>query len=44
MAEDVVAVLGHVEWNSGRELHVVGVSLGGMISQGDRLPLCLERH
>jgi hypothetical protein len=37
MASDAIAVIDYVGWNNGRELHVVGVSLGGMISQGDFL-------
>jgi pimeloyl-ACP methyl ester carboxylesterase len=34
MAEDVIALLNHVGWTAKRELHVVGISLGGMIAQG----------
>jgi pimeloyl-ACP methyl ester carboxylesterase len=37
MADDAIAVIDYVGWNNGRELHIVGVSLGGMISQGDSL-------
>jgi hypothetical protein len=37
MADDAIAVIDYVGWNNGRELHIVGVSLGGMISQGDFL-------
>lgn len=33
MADDAIAVLDYIGWNNGRELHIVGVSLGGMISQ-----------
>ncbi|KAM6489716.1 alpha/beta-hydrolase [Amanita muscaria] len=33
MAEDVVALLDYVGWTEDRNLHVVGVSLGGMIAQ-----------
>ncbi|KAG8841213.1 hypothetical protein FRC20_005151 [Serendipita sp. 405] len=33
MADDVIALLDYIGWNKGRELHIVGVSLGGMISQ-----------
>ena len=36
MAQDVVVLLEHIGWTSERELHVVGVSLGGMIAQGER--------
>ena len=35
MAQDVVALLEYIGWTSERELHVVGVSLGGMIAQGE---------
>jgi pimeloyl-ACP methyl ester carboxylesterase len=37
MADDAIAVIDYIGWNNGRELHIVGVSLGGMISQGDLL-------
>ncbi|RFU78735.1 hypothetical protein TARUN_3523 [Trichoderma arundinaceum] len=33
MAADVVDVLDHVGWTAEREVHVVGISLGGMIAQ-----------
>jgi hypothetical protein len=36
MSQDVVVLLDYVGWTSERELHVVGVSLGGMIAQGER--------
>lgn len=34
MAEDVIALLNYVGWTGHRDLHVVGISLGGMIAQG----------
>ena len=34
MAEDVVALLDFVGWTQKFQMHVVGVSLGGMIAQG----------
>ena len=34
MAEDAIALLNYVGWTEHRDLHVVGVSLGGMIAQG----------
>jgi hypothetical protein len=37
MAEDVVCLLDHVGWTREREVHVVGISLGGMIAQGELL-------
>ncbi|KAJ3559661.1 hypothetical protein NP233_g11205 [Leucocoprinus birnbaumii] len=33
MAEDVVTLLDYVGWTGEREVHVVGISLGGMIAQ-----------
>lgn len=34
MAEDAIALLNYVGWVNHRDLHVVCVSLGGMIGQG----------
>ncbi|CAE6502177.1 unnamed protein product [Rhizoctonia solani] len=33
MAEDVITLLEHVGWTEERQLHVVGVSMGGMVAQ-----------
>lgn len=33
MAKDVIELVDHLGWTGERELHVVGVSMGGMISQ-----------
>lgn len=33
MAKDVLEVLEHVGWTGEKELHVVGISMGGMIAQ-----------
>jgi pimeloyl-ACP methyl ester carboxylesterase len=33
MAKDVIEILDHVGWTGKRQLHVVGISMGGMISQ-----------
>lgn len=33
MAKDVVEVLDHIGWTQERSVHVVGISMGGMISQ-----------
>lgn len=37
MADDAIALLNYVGWTEARDLHVVGVSLGGMIAQGTSL-------
>jgi hypothetical protein len=34
MAEDIVTLLDYIGWTAPRDLHVVGISLGGMIAQG----------
>jgi len=33
MAKDIIEILDHVGWTEPRQLHVIGVSMGGMISQ-----------
>ncbi|KAK4704467.1 hypothetical protein P7C70_g1746, partial [Phenoliferia sp. Uapishka_3] len=33
MAQDVVALLDHLKWKGRRMVHVIGVSLGGMVAQ-----------
>jgi pimeloyl-ACP methyl ester carboxylesterase len=33
MARDVKEVVDHAGWTSPRELHVIGISMGGMIAQ-----------
>jgi hypothetical protein len=38
MAEDVIVLLDFLGWTAKRDLHVVGISLGGMISQGIPIP------
>ena len=34
MAEDAICILDSLGWTGEREVHVVGISLGGMIAQG----------
>ncbi|KAI0042717.1 alpha/beta-hydrolase [Auriscalpium vulgare] len=34
MAEDIIVLLDYIGWTEERSLHLVGISLGGMISQG----------
>ena len=34
MAEDILCLLNYLQWTEERSLHVVGISLGGMIAQG----------
>lgn len=33
MAKDVIEVIDHLGWTGQRELHVIGISMGGMIAQ-----------
>jgi pimeloyl-ACP methyl ester carboxylesterase len=33
MANDLIEVLDHIGWTARRELHVIGISMGGMIAQ-----------
>lgn len=40
MAKDIVELLDHVGWTGKRSIHVVGISMGGMISQ--ELVRCLH--
>ena len=34
MAEDIICLLDYLQWTQDRSLHIVGISLGGMIAQG----------
>ncbi|KAG1774286.1 Alpha/Beta hydrolase protein [Suillus placidus] len=40
MAEDVIVLLDYLKWTEDRSVHVVGISMGGMIAQelADRIP------
>jgi hypothetical protein len=38
MAEDVICLLDYLGWTADRELNIVGMSLGGMIAQGQWIP------
>jgi hypothetical protein len=42
MAKDLVEVVDHLGWTSKRELHVIGISMGGMIAQEIVRPLNLR--
>lgn len=33
MAKDIIEVIDHLGWNNQRQLHVIGISMGGMIAQ-----------
>lgn len=33
MARDVIEVVDHLQWTDQRQLHVIGISMGGMIAQ-----------
>lgn len=33
MAKDVIEVIDHLGWTGKRQLHVIGISMGGMIAQ-----------
>jgi hypothetical protein len=33
MAKDIIEVVDHIGWTGQRELHVIGISMGGMIAQ-----------
>lgn len=34
MAEDAICLLDYIGWTKKRDIHIVGISLGGMIAQG----------
>ena len=38
MAEDVICLLDYLGWTADRELNIIGISLGGMIAQGQIFP------
>lgn len=42
MAEDVVVLLDYLKWTEERSVHVVGISMGGMIAQGSIVVLQID--
>jgi pimeloyl-ACP methyl ester carboxylesterase len=42
MAKDIVEVVDHLGWTGKRELHIIGISMGGMIAQELVRPLNLR--
>lgn len=44
MAKDLVELLDHVGWTEDRSVHVVGISMGGMIAQELVCLMCPELH
>jgi predicted alpha/beta-fold hydrolase len=44
MAADIVEVIDHIGWTGKRELHIIGISMGGMIAQELVSPVNLSRR
>lgn len=42
MAKDVIEIVDHLGWTGKRELHVIGISMGGMIAQEVVSPINLH--
>lgn len=42
MAKDVIEVLDHIGWTGKRDLHIIGISMGGMIAQELVRSACLD--
>lgn len=45
MAKDVVELINHLGWTDKRQLHVIGISMGGMIAQevvSPSLHICID--
>ena len=44
MAQDLMDVLDHIGWTAERQLHVIGISMGGMIAQELVIAPFVGRH
>lgn len=44
MAKDLIEVIDHIGWSGKRELHIIGISMGGMIAQEMVSSVLYSRH